>query len=327
MNTLALSLVIPLYNEVENVEALFSALENALQGLEFEAILVDDGSLDGTAEALDAGAQRLGSRYKVIHLQRNFGQTAAMQAGIDAAEGEIIVTLDGDLQNDPVDIPMLVKLLHERDMDVVAGWRKNRQDGLVLRKIPSRIANWLIGSMTGVRLHDYGCTLKAYRANVLKPIRLYGEMHRFIPAWLATQTYTNRIIEVPVRHHPRVAGQSKYGISRTLRVVVDLLFVKFFMRFNQRPMHFFGAIGLLFLLLGTLMLSYLFMLKLFTGADIGGRPMLIGGVLFVIAGFQWLSTGLMGEMLSRVYYESQGKRSYVVRRVVNIDPDRTKCGI
>ena len=209
-------------------------------------------------------------------------------------------------------------------MDVVAGWRKNRQDGLVLRKIPSRIANWLIGSMTGVRLHDYGCTLKAYRANVLKPIRLYGEMHRFIPAWLATQTYTNRIIEVPVRHHPRVAGQSKYGISRTLRVVVDLLFVKFFMRFNQRPMHFFGAIGLLFLLLGTLMLSYLFLLKLFTGADIGGRPMLIGGVLFVIAGFQWLSTGLMGEMLSRVYYESQGKRSYVVRRTLHLGSSLTQ---
>lgn len=314
------SLVIPIYNELDNIQPLFAALDTALRGLDFEVILVDDGSLDGTGEALDAGAARLGERYKVIHLQRNFGQTAAMQAGIDAACGEVIVTLDGDLQNDPGDVPMLVKALRERDMDVVAGWRKNRQDGLWLRKIPSRAANWLIGRLTGVRLHDYGCTLKAYRASVLKAIRLYGEMHRFIPAWLATQTYTNRIIEVPVRHHPRVAGKSKYGISRTSRVFVDLLFVKFFMRFNQRPMHFFGTLGLGFLLLGLLILGYLFGLKLFTGASIGGRPMLLIGILGVIAGIQWLSTGLVGEMLSRIYYESQGKKSYVVRRTVHLEP-------
>lgn len=319
MNSPKLSLVIPLYNEVDNVARLFDALEKALQGLDYEAVLVDDGSTDGTGEALDAGAQRLGQHYKIIHLQRNFGQTAAMQAGIDAAQGEIIVTMDGDLQNDPSDIPMLLALLEEQDMDVVAGWRKRRQDGLFLRKIPSRIANWLIGAMTGVQLHDYGCTLKAFRASVLKPVRLYGEMHRFIPAWLATQTYTNRITEVPVKHHPRTAGQSKYGISRTLRVAVDLIFVKFFMRFNQRPMHFFGGLGLLFLLAGLLILVYLFGIKILFGESIGGRPLLLVGVLLVIAGFQWLSTGLIGEMLSRIYYESQNKKSYVIRRTLHLD--------
>lgn len=314
------SVVIPLFNEKDNVAPLLAALAQHLAGQDHEVLLVNDGSLDGSSEALDAGVAALGSRFKVLHLQRNFGQTAAMQAGIDAAQGEVIVTLDGDLQNDPGDIVMLVETLQDRDMDVVAGWRKDRQDGLWLRKIPSMLANRLIGWLTGVHLRDYGCTLKAYRTNILKPVRLYGEMHRFIPAWLATQTHSNRIIEVPVRHHPRTAGQSKYGISRTFRVFVDLIFVKFFMRFNQRPMHFFGRIGLWFLAAGGLMLCYLAWLKFALGYPIGNRPMLLVGVLCVIAGFQWLSTGLVGEMLSRIYYESQDKKSYVLRRTVHVEP-------
>jgi glycosyltransferase involved in cell wall biosynthesis len=203
---------------------------------------------------------------------------------------------------------------------VVAGWRKNRQDSLLLRKIPSRIANRLIRRLTGVYLHDYGCTLKAYRASVIKGVRLYGEMHRFIPAWLSTLTYTDRIVEVPVRHHPRRTGRSKYGITRTLRVLVDLLFVKFFLGYSQRPMHFFGVTGLALLSIGSAMLLYLFIDKFGFGAEISGRPMLIAGVLFFLAGLQFLNTGILGEMLARIYHESQDKKTYVVRHTVHFDP-------
>ncbi|MBU2856450.1 glycosyltransferase family 2 protein [Acidithiobacillus ferrooxidans] len=314
------SVVIPLYNEIDNVSPLCTALGNALGDADAEVIVVDDGSRDGSAAALDREAEARGPRFKVIHLQRNFGQTAAMQAGIDVALGEVIVTLDADLQNDPEDILPLARRLLEENLDVVAGWRKNRQDGLLLRKIPSRIANRLIRRLTGVYLHDYGCTLKAYRASVIKGVRLYGEMHRFIPAWLSTLTYTDRIVEVPVRHHPRRAGQSKYGITRTFRVLVDLLFVKFFLGYSQRPMHFFGVIGLILLSSGSAMLLYLFVDKFGYGATISGRPMLIAGVLFFLAGLQFLNTGILGEMLVRVYHESQDKKTYVVRHTVHLDP-------
>ncbi|MCE5387092.1 MAG: glycosyltransferase family 2 protein [Acidithiobacillus sp.] len=309
-----LSVVIPLYNEVESIDALLPALRQALEGADVEIIIVDDGSRDGSAAALDRAQADWSEVLTVIHLQRNFGQTAAMQAGIDAAQGEVIVTLDADLQNDPQDILPLAERLLRENLDVVAGWRKNRQDGLFLRKIPSRIANRLIRRLTGVKLHDYGCTLKAYRASVLHGVRLYGEMHRFIPAWLSTLTYTDRIVEVPVRHHPRRAGKSKYGITRTFRVLVDLLFVKFFLGYSQRPMHFFGVVGLFSLLLGTGMLVYLLVDKFVEGAAISGRPMLIAGVLFFLGGLQFLNTGIVAEMLSRIYFESQGKTTYVVRK-------------
>jgi len=315
-----ISVVIPLYNEIDNVVPLCAALAAALGTADAEIIIVDDGSRDGSSAALDREAELRGKQFKIIHLQRNFGQTAAMQAGIDASRGEVIVTLDGDLQNDPQDILPLAQRLLAEDLDVVAGWRKNRQDGLLLRKIPSRIANRLIRRITGVWLHDYGCTLKAYRASVLKGVRLYGEMHRFIPAWLATLTYTDRIVEMPVRHHPRRAGQSKYGITRTFRVLVDLLFVKFFLGYSQRPMHFFGTIGLGFLSLGSLMLLYLFIIKFTLGVEIADRPMLIAGVLFFLAGLQFLNTGVLGEMLARIYHESQDKKTYVVRGTVHLDP-------
>ncbi len=309
-----LSVVIPLYNEVESIDALLAALRQALDGADVEIIIVDDGSRDGSAAALDRAQADWSEVLTVIHLQRNFGQTAAMQAGIDAAQGEVIVTLDADLQNDPQDILPLAERLLRENLDVVAGWRKNRQDGLFLRKIPSRIANRLIRRLTGVKLHDYGCTLKAYRASVLHGVRLYGEMHRFIPAWLSTLTYTDRIVEVPVRHHPRRAGKSKYGITRTFRVLVDLLFVKFFLGYSQRPMHFFGVVGLFSLLLGSGMLVYLLLDKFVEGAAISGRPMLIAGVLFFLGGLQFLNTGIVAEMLSRIYFESQGKTTYVVRK-------------
>lgn len=308
-----LSVVIPLYNEIDNVEPLVAALHAALGAADVEVIIVDDGSRDGSAAALDRAQAEWPEVLTVLHLQRNFGQTAAMQAGIDAARGEVIVTLDADLQNDPQDILPLAQRLLAENLDVVAGWRKNRQDGLLLRKIPSRIANRLIRRLTGVRLHDYGCTLKAYRASVLQGVRLYGEMHRFIPAWLSTLTYTDRIVEVPVRHHPRRAGKSKYGISRTFRVLVDLLFVKFFLGYSQRPMHFFGVIGLFSLFIGSGMLIYLFIDKFAEGAAISGRPMLIAGVLFFLAGLQFLNTGIVAEMLSRIYFEGQGKTTYVLR--------------
>lgn len=315
-----LSVVIPLYNEIDNVTPLVEALRVALGDADAEVIIVDDGSRDGSAAALDRAAADWAPTLKILHLQRNFGQTAAMQAGIDTARGEVIVTLDADLQNDPLDILPLAERLQKERLDVVAGWRKNRQDGLFLRKIPSRIANRLIRRLTGVRLHDYGCTLKAYRASVLQSVRLYGEMHRFIPAWLSTLTYTDRIVEVPVRHHPRRAGKSKYGISRTFRVLVDLLFVKFFLGYSQRPMHFFGVIGLFSLFVGSGMLVYLFIDKFAEGAAISGRPMLIAGVLFFLAGLQFLNTGIVGEMLSRIYFEAQGKTTYVIRRGVNLEP-------
>lgn len=309
-----LSVVIPLYNEVENVTPLVARMHEALAEYAhpWELILVNDGSRDGTAPALDTAAQEYGAHVRVVHLQRNFGQTAAMQAGIDTARGDVIVTLDGDLQNDPEDIPRLVARLLNEDLDLVAGWRKNRQDTLMMRKIPSRIANRLIGRITGVRIHDYGCSLKAYRGDVIRQVRLYGEMHRFIPAWMAAYTQPERIQEEVVAHHPRTRGTSKYGISRTFRVLLDLLVVFFFMRYNARPGHFFGLVGMVFGALGGAALGYLFILKLL-GESIGTRPLLITGVLLVLMSAQFLSIGIISEMLTRIYYLSSEHRAYTVR--------------
>ncbi len=299
-----LSIVVPMYNEVDNVEPFVTAVHEALADYDrpWELIIVNDGSRDGTQQALDEQARLRGPHVRPIHLWRNFRQTAAMQAGIDAARGDVIVTLDGDLQNDPKDIPALVDKLINEDLDLVAGWRQNRQDGMLLRKIPSRIANRLIRRITTLEFQDLGCSLKAYRASVLKRIKLYGEMHRFIPAWMATVTSPARMAEVAVSHHARTRGESKYGISRTLRVVLDLLAVNFFLKFAGRPGHFFGGLGLGVSMLGGAILSYLAVLKLL-GESIGGRPLLWLGFFCVLGGLQFLTTGVLAELLIRIYYE------------------------
>lgn len=309
-----LSLVIPMYNEQDNVLPMLERVHEVLGGypMPWEVLLVNDGSSDGTLAMMREGQAKYGEHVRVVELRRNFGQTAAMQAGIDLARGDVIATLDGDLQNDPIDIPRMVNRLLDEDLDLVAGWRKNRQDAVIMRKIPSRIANKLIRRITGVQLHDYGCSLKVFRAEVVKSIRLYGEMHRFIPAWLATYTAPNRIAEEVVQHHPRTRGVSKYGISRTFRVIIDLLVVYFFMRFSARPGHFFGMVGLGLGSAGGLIMAYMVLLKLL-GEDIGTRPLFFTGILLILVGVQMLTTGVLAEMLSRVYFESQERKSYIVR--------------
>ena len=309
-----LSVVVPMYNEEDSVAPLVTQMHEALAHYRhpWELVLVNDGSADGTERQMRIAAEQWGHHVRIINLQRNFGQTAAMQAGIDAARGDVIATMDGDLQNDPVDIPRMVKRLLEEDLDLVAGWRKDRQDTLG-RKIPSRIANRLIGRITQVELHDYGCSLKVFRTSIIKSVRLYGEMHRFIPAWMAAHTAPSRIKEEVVRHHARQFGQSKYGIGRTFRVVLDLLAVYFFMRFRSRPGHFFGRIGLIIGGLGLAGLGYLGFVKIFLGEDIGTRPLLLVSVLLVVMSVQFLTTGVLSEMMTRTYFESSQTRSYVIR--------------
>ena len=301
----SLSVVIPMYEEVENAAPLLERVHEGLRTYPgaWELILVDDGSTDGTPGVLREEAKNYGKHVRVIQLRRNFGQTAAMQAGIDAARGELIATLDGDLQNDPADIPAMVEQLLERDLDLLQGWRKDRQDNW-LRKIPSRIANRLIGRVTGVRLHDYGCSLKIYRAEVLKQVQLFGEMHRFIPVWVASVTSPARIGETEVRHYARTAGQSKYGISRTFRVILDLLAVFFFLKYRSRPGHFFGSIGLVFGFIGGLIMAWLAVVKFGFGENIGSRPLFFIGILLVVASIQFLTTGVLAEMVSRTFFGS-----------------------
>lgn len=310
-----LSIVIPLYNEEGSVGPLIERTNEALSeySSKWELVLVDDGSSDRTVATVKQMLVEHGLKHvRLLELQRNFGQTAAMQAGIDAARGEVIVTMDGDLQNDPIDIPRMVARLLTDDLDLLSGWRKNRQDKLLMRKIPSRMANWLIGTITGVRLHDYGCSLKVYRAAIIKSVRLYGEMHRFIPAWVASNTSPARIKEEVVTHHARQFGESKYGISRAYRVLLDLMFVYFFMRFRARPGHFFGRIGMVVGAAGGLMLSYLVMLKVLFGEDIGDRPLLLLGVLMIVVSIQFFTTGIMSEMMTRTYYESSDTKPYML---------------
>ncbi|MFQ5881946.1 MAG: glycosyltransferase family 2 protein [Candidatus Methylomirabilales bacterium] len=309
---LPLSLVIPVYNEEENLPPLWAAIREAVDplGLAYEVVLVDDGSTDGT---LHAARQIQGEdkRWVIVALRRNFGQTAALSAGFDQTRGEIIVTLDGDLQNDPADIPKLLELCKEYDL--VSGWRVDRQEPFLTRRLPSGIANWLVSVVTGVRLHDYGCTLKAYRREVVRNLRLYGEMHRFIPAvasWMGVS-----ITEVKVRHHPRRLGRSKYGLGRTLRVLLDLLTVKFLLSYSTKPIQVFGSLGLLSTVVGGLLGLYLSLLKLVGGQNIGDRPLLLLSVLLVILGVQFIGLGLLGELLVRIYHESQGKPVYAVRQV------------
>jgi glycosyltransferase involved in cell wall biosynthesis len=307
------SIVIPLYNEEESIPHLYGAIKEVMDGTgrAYEIIFVDDGSRDKSF-ALLSELQKSDKRVVVIGFRRNFGQTAAMAAGFDYAEGEVIITMDADLQNDPKDIPTLLEA--SKEYDVVSGWRKNRKDKFLSRRLPSVIANWLISFVTGVALHDYGCTLKAYRSEVIKNIRLYGEMHRFIPAianWVGAT-----ITEVETTHHPRKYGTSKYGISRTVRVILDLITVKFLQSFSTRPIHAFGPAGLLLSGIGFLMALYLSYEKIILGYDIGGRPLLLLAILLLIMGLQLVVMGLLGEMLARVYHESQGKSIYVVKRVL-----------
>ncbi len=319
-----LSLVIPMYNEIDNVRPLLERVHAVLADYPqpWELVLVDDGSSDGTPEAIRAETGLFGPHVRLVELARNFKQTAAMQAGIDAARGDVIATLDGDLQNDPVDIPRMVGRLLREDLDLVAGWRKDRKDGLWLRKIPSRIANRLIARLTGVHLRDYGCSLKVFRGSALKKLRLYGEMHRFIPAWLSTVTQPRRIAQEVVVHHPRLHGVSKYGISRTFRVLLDLVFVYFFMRFRSRPGHFFGGIGIALGALGALILSYLLAVKLLFDESVGTRPLLFVGFFLMIASVQMITSGVLAEVLSRVLFESGGTRAYFLRDEVSLAPEQ-----
>lgn len=312
MSGKTLSVVIPVFNEEENVAALVARVHEGLAAckLSWELICVDDGSKDTTWHRLQSAVEEHGAHVKPLRLSRNYGQTAAMQAGIDAASGHYIATLDGDLQNDPADIPRMVAELEERGLDLLQGWRKARKDAVVMRKLPSKIANRLIAKVTGVRLHDYGCSLKVYRAHVIKKIRLFGEMHRFIPVWAATVTCPSRIGETVVHHQARMAGVSKYGISRTFRVILDLLAAFFFLHYRAKPGHFFGGIGLALGALGSAIMTYLAVIKFGFGEDIGSRPLLLVGVLSLIASLQFITTGVLAELLARTFFESRGKPAY-----------------
>ena len=314
-STPSLSVVVPLYNEEGSLPHLIEQLLAALRplGRSFEIVLVDDGSRDGTAAVLRDHVDRIPELVAVL-LRRNYGQTAAMAAGFDASRGEVIVTLDGDLQNDPADIPLLLEQLEHGHLDLVSGWRHQRQDNRVSRLLPSLLANRLIARVTGVRLHDYGCSLKAYRREVVADMNLYGELHRFLPALAYIEGA--RIGEVQVNHHPRRYGQSKYGIDRTFRVLMDLLTVWFMKRFLTRPMHVFGFAGLVSLSAGLLMALWLVGEKLFLGVDIGTRPLLLLAVLAILSGVQLFGFGLLAELQMRTYHESQGRPIYRVRNTL-----------
>ncbi|MCO5190259.1 MAG: glycosyltransferase family 2 protein [Anaerolineae bacterium] len=328
VTTKQLSLVIPVYNEEANLHALHDEIAATLSG-DYEVIFVDDGSQDGSFEVLQTLAA-VDPHVVVIRFRRNFGQTAAFAAGFDYADGAVVVTLDADGQNNPADIPVLLEKLDE-GYDVVNGWRQNRQDNVV-RRVPSRVANRLIARSTGVQLHDRGCSLRAMRSEVVKELRLYGEMHRFIPELISNAGFS--MAEVPVSHRPRVAGQSKYGLSRTFRVILDLMTILFLRHYGDRPMHFFGALGIVSGGLGFFTLLYLFGVKLWAGLSggldgfnattIGDRPLLLLGVLLSIIGVQFLTMGLLAELQVRTYYESQNKPVYYIRDVISAENKRTQ---
>lgn len=313
LNPLRISIVIPLYNEEESIPALRSGLHAALAhyGASYEVIIVDDGSKDRSYQLLREWAEE-DTHITIVRLRRNFGQTAAFSAGFDYARGEVVITMDADLQNDPADVPKLMAKIDE-GYDIVSGWRINRQDRYWDRKLPSMLANRLISNVTDVQLHDYGCSLKAYRRDVLQHVHLYGELHRFIPA-LASQV-GGTVAEVAVNHRARQFGRSKYGISRTIRVMLDLILVWFLGAYATRPIHVFGSMGLLSAGGGVMIGLYLTFLKIAIGENIGGRPMLLLAVLLVVIGVQLITMGLLGEMTIRTYHESQNKPIYIVREV------------
>jgi glycosyltransferase involved in cell wall biosynthesis len=315
-----ISVVIPLRNESPNVDELHRELTTVLQafGRPFEILAIDDGSTDDTFARL-AALQRTDHRLRVIRFRRNFGQTAAFAAGFAYARGRYIVTSDGDLQNDPHDIPGMIEIL-ERGSDIVAGWRQDRKDPFLSRRLPSMIANAIISRSTGVKLHDYGCSLKVFRAEVVKPLKLYGEMHRFLPAIASEMGVT--IVEKVVNHRPRRHGSSKYGISRTVRVVLDLLTVKFLISYSTRPLHIFGLLGMTMGSLGAAVCAWLAWVKFVQHEGISNRPLLLFGILFILTGVQLVTTGLVAEMLSRTYHESQDKPIYVIREVLDAESSR-----
>ena len=309
-----LSIVIPIRNESPNIRPLYDEVMATLatSGRSFEVIVIDDGSTDDSFAQL-AALQAADPRLRVIRFRRNFGQTAAFAAGFAHARGRLVVTSDGDLQNDPRDIESMVQLSDRDDLDIVCGWRKDRKDTFVTRRIPSMAANWIISKATGVALHDYGCSLKVFRAEVVKSLRLYGEMHRFLPAIASEQGV--RIAEVVVNHRARHAGTTKYGLSRTIRVILDLVTVKFLLSYSTRPLQIFGLLGMVSGGLGGLITAYLGWVRLVERQSIADRPLLLLGVLLVFTGVQFLTFGLLAELMARTYYESQGKPTYVIREV------------
>lgn len=315
MKEIQLSVIIPVFNEEGNIESLYREIREALEGLgvEYEILAIDDGSIDDSFTVLKRIHEE-DRRVKVIRFRRNFGQTAAFAAGFDLAQGKTVITLDADLQNDPADIPRLLAKLEE-GYDVVSGWRVERRDPFLTRRFPSMIANWLISEITGVRLHDYGCSLKAYRCEVVKNVRLYGELHRFIPAlasWMGVQ-----VTEVPVNHRPRKFGQTKYGPSRTIRVLLDLLTVRFLLSYSTRPIQIFGLLGFLFFGIGGLLLAYLGFVRLILQQPIADRPLVLFAILLTMVGVQLVTMGLLGELVVRTYHESQGKPIYAVREILD----------
>lgn len=311
------SVVVPVYDERENLAPLYQSLTGALAGRNYELVFVDDGSSDGSLEALHQVQTGDLDHVAVVELRRNFGQTAAIAAGIDHSVGETVVLIDADLQNDPQDIPAMLEKLEE-GYDVVSGWRVNRKDRYLTRRLPSMVANWLISRVTGVRLHDYGCTLKAYRRDVLEGFRLYGEMHRFIPAYAGS--VGARITEMPVRHHSRQHGKTKYGLNRTIKVLLDLLTVKFLVSYAAKPIYLFGGTGALLIVPGLLMLLFLLVRRLALAVSVLASPLFLPSIMLVVLGFQSILMGLIAELLVRTYHESQAKPTYSVRRVQRRTP-------
>jgi glycosyltransferase involved in cell wall biosynthesis len=308
---LDISVVVPVLNEEESLPHLYQRLTEVLasSGYSYEIIVIDDGSTDGSHDVLRE-LQAKDDHLWVVRFRRNYGQTAAFAAGFDRAQGDVIITIDADLQNDPADIPELMAKMAE-GYDVVSGWRKDRQDRFLDRRLPSIVANRLIGWATGVRIHDYGCSLKAYRRDVLAEVQLYGELHRFLPA--LAYSVGARVVEIPVRHHARRYGKAKYGLSRTLKVFLDILAVRFLMSYSTRPIHIFGLLGLLSFLIGGALLAYLAVVRLFLQQPIADRPLLLLGILLTMLGVQLITSGLLAELVIRTYYESQGKSIYIVR--------------
>ncbi|CAN5129542.1 glycosyltransferase family 2 protein [soil metagenome] len=304
-----LSVVIPVMNEEDNIKPMIEAVEAALINYDYEIIFVDDGSTDATRQRIK---QNLNDRIYLIELRKNYGQSTAMAAGIDFSTGTYVTMLDGDLQNDPTDIPMMLEKLKAEDWDVVAGNRKNRQDGALLRKIPSKIANAIIRSMTKVYIQDYGCTLKVFKREIAEDLGLYGELHRFIPVLASMQGA--RIVQVDVKHHPRKFGISKYGLGRTFRVMSDLVTMVFFRKYSQKPMHLFGTMGFISLILGVIINIYLLILKIM-GEDIWGKPILLLGMILLLGGIQLITIGIIAEISMRTYYETGDKKTYKIRKV------------
>lgn len=309
MSTIKLSVVVCVYNEEENIKPQIQRIAEALEGYEYEMVFVDDGSKDNTLKELYSVEH---PRLRVVELKKNYGQSLALMAGIDYAQGEYIATMDGDLQNDPSDLPRMLKIAEEEGFDMVAGNRANRQDGMVLRKIPSRIANYIIRSTTDVHLKDYGCALKVLKADLAKDLGLYGELHRFVP--VLAHLEGARLTQVDVKHHARQFGKSKYGLSRTFKVISDLLLMLFFKKYMQKPMHLFGNAGVILFVSGLLINLYLLVLKLM-GEDIWGRPLIILGMMLLFGGIQFITIGIVVEIQMRTYFESQQKKPYKVRKV------------